>query len=627
MARPPSEGILLAVLSAAGAKQLTDSELLAQFVEGDQTAFAAIVKRHTGLVLGVCRRVLPTVQDAEDACQAVFLVLARKAKTGRWQSSIANWLYTTARRIASKASRSISQRIKRERRRAPAAPISALDEMTGREAFAVLDEELDKLPAIYREPLVLFYLQGLMRDEAAARLGIPTTTLKSQLDRGRKRLADALTKRGIDVGAGLLAAAAISSAQACSPQLFASILATAGGSQSASVAAIAIHGMGKSMLFKKSCWLAAAALVLSGSALGLVSYCSTAEEPARPAVKDANAPNSPAAIKTVNFVVECAEPRISRLVAERAEMQRKQIAQLWLGKELPNWALPSHVEVMIPPATKLNGMAMFYSPEPEKCRFSWLLDGPLDRLLADRLPSFVARTVIATHFGRSVLWAETGIAGLSQSPEEVNRLPGQARDFMAKGRALKLKELLLEKHSAHYLLSCSLVSFLVERKGNAALLAFAKDGVQGDWTKAAAKHYGFIDLVEMEEAWRNWVIGPSMKSFKERAAERAQRLVQTPPPEVALCVTEDGQLAILRPATRQSSLHAAKNVLAYELDGAPIETAVLLQRLKKETAVLLTEGGKVEPIHLRLIKEGTIVLVLPQMLPPPRQVPERGTRK
>lgn len=239
MARQPSEGALLAVLSAAETMRLTDRELLARFSQGDQTAFAAIVKRHTGLVLGVCRRMLPTLQDAEDACQATFLVLARKAKTIRWQSSIANWLFTTARRVASKAARAAAQRMKRESLSAPPPAVSALDQITLREGFVVLDEELDKLPTIYREPLVLCYLQGLTRDEAAIRLGIPSTTLKSQLDRGRKKLADALTKRGIDIGAGLIAIAATSSSGAFSPRLVESILATVSGSPSASVAAIA----------------------------------------------------------------------------------------------------------------------------------------------------------------------------------------------------------------------------------------------------------------------------------------------------------------------------------------------------------------------------------------------------
>jgi len=197
MSSQTNHSILRAVFSATAAMRLTDRELLAQFCNGDETAFARVVKRHTGLVLGVCRRMLPIMQDAEDACQATFLVLARKAKSGQWQPSIANWLYTTARRIAATAKRASDRRMKRELLPAPAGPASCLDEMTGREVLAALDEELDNLPAIYREPLVLCYLQGLTRDEAATRLGIPSATAKSQLDRGRKKLADALTKRGV----------------------------------------------------------------------------------------------------------------------------------------------------------------------------------------------------------------------------------------------------------------------------------------------------------------------------------------------------------------------------------------------------------------------------------------------
>ncbi len=231
--------VLRAALSAAKGGHRTDRELLACFSEGDEAAFEAIVNRHTGMVLGVCRRVLPTIQDAEDACQAAFLVLSRKAKTGRWQSSIANWLYTIARRVAANAKRAAARRMKRESLRAPAGPVSPLDQMTAREGFAALDEELEKLPAIYREPLVLCYLQGLTRDEAAKRLGVPSATLKGQLDRGRKKLADALTKRGIVVGAGLLAVVTTSSARATSSKLVESILAGVGGSPSAAVAALA----------------------------------------------------------------------------------------------------------------------------------------------------------------------------------------------------------------------------------------------------------------------------------------------------------------------------------------------------------------------------------------------------
>src|SRR5262249_23148298 len=198
-----SGGVLLsAVRSAMVTAELTDRDLLMRFSDGDEAAFATLVNRHSSMVLGVCRRVLPTVQDAEDACQATFLVLARKAANGPWQPSIANWLYTTARRIAAKTNRATSRRAKRESQTVRRVTASAIDQMTGREAFAVLDEELDRLPAIYREPLVLCYLEGLTRAEAAARLRILPATLKSQLDRGRKRLGDAPTTRGVTLGAG-----------------------------------------------------------------------------------------------------------------------------------------------------------------------------------------------------------------------------------------------------------------------------------------------------------------------------------------------------------------------------------------------------------------------------------------
>src|SRR5262249_13128928 len=130
-----SGGILLrAVRSATVTAELTDRDLLMLFKGGDEAAFATLVNPPSGMVLGVWRRVLPTVQDAEDACQATFLVLARRAANGQWQPSIANWLYTTARRIASKANRAAGRRARRESHSVASVMSSALDQMTGREA-------------------------------------------------------------------------------------------------------------------------------------------------------------------------------------------------------------------------------------------------------------------------------------------------------------------------------------------------------------------------------------------------------------------------------------------------------------------------------------------------------------
>jgi RNA polymerase sigma factor (sigma-70 family) len=242
---------------AAPAVGLTDQELLGRYVTGDEVAFATLVRRHSGMVLGVCRRVLPTVQDAEDACQATFLVLARQSAKTRWQASVANWLYTT--------SRAARRRTAREVRPARPTP-SALEEMTARELLVAVDEELDRLPPIYRETLVLCHLEGLARDEAAVRLGVPLATVKMRLERGRKRLADALTKRGIVLGAALLAASATSPAGASPPALIESVLAGVSGSPSPTAAALA-HGVTMTGLLTRTKLLAVAGLVAVGFGL------------------------------------------------------------------------------------------------------------------------------------------------------------------------------------------------------------------------------------------------------------------------------------------------------------------------------------------------------------------------
>jgi RNA polymerase sigma factor (sigma-70 family) len=206
--------------------ELSDRELLERFsAENDQAAFTTLFERHAGMVLAVCRRALPGHQDAEDACQATFLVLARKAGRQRWQPSLANWLYATARKVAGNARVLARRRARREGRAAAPGALTAMDQRPGRELLSALDEELEKLPQRYREPLVLCYLEGLPRDEAAARLGVPLNTVKIRLERGRKKLADALTARGWSLGGALLALAATSPAGASPPRLLEAVLA------------------------------------------------------------------------------------------------------------------------------------------------------------------------------------------------------------------------------------------------------------------------------------------------------------------------------------------------------------------------------------------------------------------
>jgi RNA polymerase sigma factor (sigma-70 family) len=204
---------------------LSDRELLGRFAaRGDQAAFAAVVARHASMVLAVCRRALPGPHDPEAACQAVFLLLAEKAGRVRWRSSAAGWLYVAARRVARNARVADARRARREARAAVPEAVAPADPLSGRELVAALDAELDRLPPRYREPLVLCYLEGLPQDEAAAGLGVPLETLKSQLKRGRQKLAAGLAARGYDLGVVLLAVAAAAEARAVSPAVRQSIL-------------------------------------------------------------------------------------------------------------------------------------------------------------------------------------------------------------------------------------------------------------------------------------------------------------------------------------------------------------------------------------------------------------------
>ncbi|HEV3117880.1 MAG TPA: sigma-70 family RNA polymerase sigma factor, partial [Gemmataceae bacterium] len=190
------------------ARQQTDRELLERFMAlQDQAAFAALVERHGSLVLSVCRRVLPHSHDAEDACQAAFLVLARKAGSIRKRDSLASWLHGVAYRSAMSLRRHLSRHHRREAPLKDIASSTRTDELTWREVLGALDAELERLPETLRAPLVLCYLQGKTRDEAAQELGWKVPTLRGRLERGRRLLRSRLTRRGLALSAALLAPA------------------------------------------------------------------------------------------------------------------------------------------------------------------------------------------------------------------------------------------------------------------------------------------------------------------------------------------------------------------------------------------------------------------------------------
>jgi len=210
MAKHPSSGSLGVVvrhLETQAMRGDPDRELLRRFADADDpAAFRVLVERHGPMVLGVCRRVLRCPHDAEDAFQATFLVLTQHAAAIRQADGLASWLHGVARRVATKLRRARQRRQRREQAVVGPAEYTT-DEPSWAEVRTGLDEELGRLPPPYRDVLVLCYLEGLTRDEAAERLRVAVGAVKGRLERGRKLLADRLARRGLTLGAGLFAVA------------------------------------------------------------------------------------------------------------------------------------------------------------------------------------------------------------------------------------------------------------------------------------------------------------------------------------------------------------------------------------------------------------------------------------
>jgi RNA polymerase sigma factor (sigma-70 family) len=291
-------------LAAAGqARNLADRELLERFSDRqEEAAFAELVRRHGPMVLGLCLRVLHNEHDAEDAFQATFLALSRKAVSLRPRESLCGWLHSVAYRIAQKTRIDAARRRRHEGRVAARQVPDPLAQMTLQEAHEVLHRELARLPDKFRAPLVLCYLEGQTRDEAAHRLGWPVSTLKSRLEQARERLRARLASRGLALS-GALAASLFGEATASAAVPLVLVHATvqaatsvAAGGAAASVvsarAAALAEGVIKAMFVTKfklavGLWLVVACAC--AVALAQVGAGPVQDVPAKPAAGQAGA--------------------------------------------------------------------------------------------------------------------------------------------------------------------------------------------------------------------------------------------------------------------------------------------------------------------------------------------------
>jgi RNA polymerase sigma factor (sigma-70 family) len=202
------------VRPCAGATQ-TDGQLLERFASlRDEAAFEILLERHAALVWGLCRKLLPSSQDAEDAFQATFLVLARRAGSVRKRESVASFLYGVAYRVAVRARAEAARRRAREKQGVPMSVAQPVPDDAGAENAQVLHEEVQRLPAKYRDPVVLCYFEEKTHEEAARELAWPLGTVKGRLARARDLLRTRLVRRGLAVPGGVALLLAQSRAEA-----------------------------------------------------------------------------------------------------------------------------------------------------------------------------------------------------------------------------------------------------------------------------------------------------------------------------------------------------------------------------------------------------------------------------
>ena len=248
----------------SGAAEPSDADLLAFFAEQrEPAAFETLVRRHGPLVLGVCRRVLGSGPDVDDALQATFLVLARKAGAIRQRDSLGSWLHGVAFNMSQKLRKKRAIRQRREsglESTEPSMPMTTdpMHQASLRELGAVLDEELQRLPAVCRAAIVACHLEGLSTAEAAHQLGVPASTLKSRLQRGRDLLRKRLERRGVGLSAAGLVVLLVEQSRAAltsavvrtTVEAAVSFAASGTGAVSSQAAALALKALKTSALGK-----------------------------------------------------------------------------------------------------------------------------------------------------------------------------------------------------------------------------------------------------------------------------------------------------------------------------------------------------------------------------------------
>lgn len=506
----------------------SDGELIARYVRNsDAAAFELIVWRHGGLVLGTCRRILRDHHASEDAFQATFLILAKKAGSVRPQAPLAGWLHAVARRVCLR----LKKRVAVATEPAPdrAAPESP-DPLDSAEWRAILDGEIARLPEKLRRAVVLCYLQGRTAEETGALLRIPRGTVLSRLDSARKKLRARLALRGVaPASATGLLLTGWGTPLSARPELVESTVVVvfdflAGGTAITSAPAILANGVAMNGLRMKLA-AGAAVIALGFSVLGLGLAGNEPQAEAKAEVKRIPPQNLPLVQmpketptkvdQSALFTVTGGDALVNRVVLREAEFAAKELAQRWIGKPFP--ALKEPYKIVVKIDSTLNGSTTFtFSGEsPSKLLTSETrLSGSLEKILREELPHEITHCLLAAHFGRPLTrWADEGIALLSEPANQQAQHDKKCRELLNSGKAIHLKKLLVMNDypteiEILYAQGHSVARFLYE-KDSKKLLPLIEASFADGWDKALKATYGFNDVDALETAWLAWMRLPS----------------------------------------------------------------------------------------------------------------------
>jgi RNA polymerase sigma factor (sigma-70 family) len=313
---------------------LSDAELLDRFEmhrdSGAQAAFAALVERHGPMVLRVCRDTLGNAADAEDAFQATFVVLARRAGAIRCRESVGPWIYGVALRVAACSRKDRARRRDRERRVAGMVARNEPDAAQLDVAPAV-HEEVGRLPDKYRAAVVLCYLEGLTHEQAASQLGWPVGTVRSRLAWAREKLRSRLVRRGLAPSAALISAnaeggAVVVPASLVEATVRSAMAATTAGAVPAAVAILTGHFLRRSIMVKLG-WMATALVATGLVVAGGVGLLAAVEPRGGPQQAGQEQPSATSRAQADSNAPAAVDPEQPNQVAERARPLRDSAAE------------------------------------------------------------------------------------------------------------------------------------------------------------------------------------------------------------------------------------------------------------------------------------------------------------